>query len=74
MKKLIFAILVAAMALTGMAMPNTCNKLGIDLDCLVQDAAWAGVTAAQALYHRITEQQTQEPPRIYPVPVRASWE
>ena len=66
--------LMSRVALTGMAMPNTCNKLGIDLDCLVQDAAWAGVTAAQALYHRITEQQTQEPPRTYPVPVRASWE
>ena len=66
--------LLGRVALTGMAMSNTCDKLGVRLACLVQDAAWAGVTAAQALDRRINENAKNDPPRTYRVPVRASWD
>ena len=66
--------LLGQVALSGMAMSNTCDKLGAGLSCLVQDAAWAGVTAAQALYRRIHEGAKNEPPQVYRVPVRASWD
>lgn len=66
--------LLDRVALTGLAMPNTCDKLGLRLPCLVLDAACAGVTAAQALQRRLQSPGEAEPPRTWPVPARPSWE
>ena len=69
-----YAGLLRRVALTGMAVANTRDKLGLDLPCLVQDPAYAGVTAAQALYRRMEGEADGEPPRTYPVPALASWD
>ena len=66
--------LLDRVVLTGLAMPNLCDKLGLWLPCLTLDAACAGVTAAQALHRRIGAREPAEPPRAWPVPARPNWD